>query len=196
MLRFLHDNAKGYTIPVQVESISVDETLNSTYQTREQLHLAPCKTQSQDTPPLMPAKHQTHLDNSCDNSSGNCHMAQDSHKQGSFRQRTAVMSSAEAKKYKTICCKSKTSSGTSTVTSPHQNQNSWTVKTANAPNEDKRLDKPPPPLPPKPVKLCTTNNSSVETVSQHREHAESVNLLEERMSVQPNQLAHQQIRSV
>ena len=174
--RFLCDNAKEYTVPVQVESISIDASSNSTYQSRQQLPLTSCSNQDllQDVPPLVSPKHQTKINNSNEEGSlANYHAIQDDHNQGGYRQRTAVMSSVLVDQYKIMHSKSK----------------------------DNSLDKPPP-LPPKSFrsrKFCTkkgTSTSSVKSVYQSGEHHENLHVVKERNLVQPSQPPIQQIKLV
>ena len=187
---------------MQVESISVDASLNSTYQTREQLQLTSCtnKELPQDVPPHISPRHQTNLNNS--NEDSKCHEVQDDYNQGGFRQRTAVMPTAVADKYKRMRSKSKNNNNEPTVALPCLDQKTCSTKTTNASStEDNSSDKPPP-LPPKSFrsrKLCTTkgtSTSSVKSVYQSGEHSESLHLVEERKLVQPIQPPMQQIRLV
>ena len=190
---------------MQVESISVDASLNSTYQTREQLQLTSCTNQEllQDLPPPVSPRHQTNLNNSNEGSLANCHKAQDDYNQGGYRQRTAVMSSAVADKYKSMRSKSKNSNSESAVTLPCLDQKTCSTKTTNASSTENNNSDEPPPLPPKSFrsrKLCTkkgTSTSSVKSVYQQSgEHSESLHLVEERKLVQPSQPPVQQIRLI
>ena len=196
MIRFLHDNAKDNSVPMETEPISVDANLSRTYQSRRQLHLAPLEAPSQDTAPPLPAKLQTNMNNSTENCLTNGHIVQDDpvvHEQEKFRLRTTVISSADGKKYR--ACKPKNGNNTQTVTSYCDDQ--CIVKTTNTSNKKNGLDKPPPlppkpSLPPKPLrsrKLCAKKgdgSSSIKSVYQHGMHTESLSLLEERMPVQPS----------
>lgn len=150
-IRFLHDSPKGFKLPIEKESISVDTSLNSTYQTREQLHLAPCETESQNVPPPLPARHKKSMASSNAKSSTNNHVVQDNPTEpdcGNFRQRTAaVISSADGKKYKTKYRKPN-DSDTPAVPLLCHNQNSFNADDAS--NQNDRLHEPPP-LPPKPI---------------------------------------------
>lgn len=186
LYRFLHDNVKGYS---QTESISVDDTMNSTYQTRQELKLTPHRTEGRNVTPLLPDRHQTNSNNSNEGSSTSDYAAKQD--QGSFRHRTKVISSADAAKYKNMCCKSKNGSNASTGASPHHDQSSRTVTSTctNPSNEDVK----PPPLPPKSHRSRllykgkkTDSNSSVESVFKSAASTGSSNLLEERLSLQPS----------
>ena len=188
---------------MQVASISVDASLNSTYQTREQLQLISCTNQElpQDVPPRISPRHQTNSNNSNEVSLANCHEVQDDYNQCGFRQRTAVMPTAVADKYKMMRSKSKNNNNEPTVALPCLDQKTCSTKTTNASStEDNSSDKPPP-LPPKSFrsrKLCTTKGTSTSSVKsvyqQSGEHSESLHLVEERKFVQPSQPPVQQIR--
>ena len=193
----MHDNAKGCSFPIQVESISVDASLNSTYKTRQQLNLPPLE--NQDIQPLSPVEQESNMKNSNDNSFNSDHVAQDNLVKRNFRQRTTVMSSAEGKLYKSIRYKAKNDTNAPAGTSPCHEQHSCTGKnTSSMSSGGNHLDNPPP-LPPKPVgstKLCTNKDSSgfSRSVYECSEHNKSSSLLEDEVSVQPSQLRRQQIR--
>ena len=190
--RFLHDNAKGCTVPVQVESIFVNASLNSTYQSRQQLQLTSCTNQD--------LLQETNLNDSNEDNLANYHEVQDNYNHVGFHEKTAVMSSTVADKYKIMCSKS---NNESIVASPCLDQKTCITNTTNASStEDNNSDKPVP-LPPKSVqsrKLCTkkgTSTSSVTSVYQHSgEHSESLRLIEKRKFVQHSQPPIQPIRLV
>ena len=58
--RFIHGNAKSCSFPIQVESISVDASLNSTYNTRQQLNYLP-PLENHDIQSPLAAKQQSDL---------------------------------------------------------------------------------------------------------------------------------------
>ena len=200
LIRFIHNNTSAPTeAEPKAERISVDENLSKTYKSRRQLHLTPLEALNQDTPPPLPAKPQTNMNNSNENGLSNGHIVQDDpvvHELEKFRPRTAVMSSADGKKYRAACCKSKKASNTQTVASQCDDQ----YTASGASNKENCLDKPPP-LPPKPMSSSKlhakkgTSSSSINSVYQHSMHTESLSLLEERMPVQPSQPQEWQKRS-
>jgi len=165
-------------------TITVDLTLNSTYQTRRQLNLVPNEVHGQDIPPPLPAKQKTNLNNCSKNGLYDSWDNPAVHDQGDFRPRTAAMSSSQAQKHKTkkaiLCYKSKESSNNPPITlshDPHQSQNSIITKTSN---QDNVVDKPP--IPPKPAWLKKqhtkedASSSYVENSDQHSTQTENLSL--------------------
>ena len=193
MSRFVHDNAKDDSFPIQAEPICVDASLNSTYRTRQHLNLPPLENQN--IQPPLPVKQQSNMNNSNENSLNSDHAVQDNPVKGNFRQRTSVMSSAEGKRYKSIRCKAKNDNDAPAVMpSPHD----CTAKTTSTSSRGNHSDEPPP-LPPKPVgstKLCTKkeSNSYSRSVYKCSEHNKSSSSLEDEVLVQSSQLKRQQTR--
>ena len=191
--RFIHDSAKSCNFPIQLESISVDASLNSTYNTRQQLNLPPLENHGIQSP--LAAKQQSNLKSNNENSFDSDHAVQDN---GNFRQRTSVMSSAEGKRYKSIRCKTKNDNNTPPITSPNCDQHSCTVEITTTSSRGNHSDKPPP-LPPKPVGSTKSNEDSSgfsRSVYECSKHNKSSSLLKDKVSVQPtaSPLRRQQIR--
>jgi len=187
LFRFIYHDAKN-TVFMQKEpvTVTVDQTLNSTYQTRRQLNLVPNEAHGQDIPPPLPAKQKTNLNNCSKNGRLN-NSWDNSTDQRDFRPRTAAISLTEVEKHnikKPICCKSKKSSNnppSQAITSshdPHQSQNS---NATNMSNQDDVLDKPPP-IPPKPASLKKhtkkkdASGSCLENGDQHSTQTENLSL--------------------
>lgn len=174
----------------KAEHISVDANLSNTYKSRQQLqHLMPLEALNQDTPPPLPAKPQANTNNCRENCLSNGHLVQGDpvvHKQEKFRPRTTVISSADGKKHRAMCCKSKNANNTPTVASCDDQ-----CTASGASNKESCSDKPPP-LPPKPMR---SSKPYAKSVYQRSTHTESLSLFEERMQVHPSQPQRQEKRS-